>query len=127
MDKKIEIEFVKKCIKETYQERILFELQSKKHREKAILRFSHSSENILKNNFVKSNISNMQSILSKKTLEKCYIISDALYDGEMLEFNDAVEYCKEAYMPVILISPQFVVIKEEVEKKETTLWVCLFD
>lgn len=127
MDKKIEIEFVKKCVKETYQERLIFELQSKKHREKAILRFSHSSETILKNNFVKSTISNVQSISNKKSLEKCYVISDDLYDGEILQFNDAIEYCKATYMPVVLISPQLIVIKEEVERNETTLWVGMFD
>ena len=54
MDFSIENKFVKEYIKKEYQERLLFELQSKKHREKAIARFAHSSETILKDCFRKS-------------------------------------------------------------------------
>ena len=64
MDFDIEIGFVKKYIKKEYQDRLIFELKSKKHREKAVSRFSHFSENILKNSF-KGTSKNPQTIAIK--------------------------------------------------------------
>ena len=124
MDFSIENKFVKEYIKKEYQERLLFELQSKKHREKAISRFSHSSETILKDCFSKSSILELQKnceIVSSK--EQCYILSNDLYDGRMLLWKEAIRYCAASYMVVILISEKTIVIKEEFEKGEPLILV----
>ena len=47
----MEEKFVKMFIKKQYQERLLFEFNSKK-REKAIDRFSHEAKNVLKENLI---------------------------------------------------------------------------
>ena len=59
MDFSIENDFVKRAIKKDYQERIIFELQSQKYREKAIDRLSHSPETILKDVFTEYKDGNM--------------------------------------------------------------------
>lgn len=116
MNLNIEITFVKKCIKKEYQDRLLFELQSKKHREKAISRFCHSAETILKNGFEKCTISDLQEYLdTDKEAINYYIISSDLNDGNTLDSKDLVEYCKTSFMAVIAISSKIVVVKEEFE------------
>jgi len=119
----IEIGFVKKYIKKEYQERLIFELQSKKHREKAISRFSHFAENILNASFKKFDILEIQNLVCEKNdaEAKCYIISSDEHDGKSLVLSDALECCKNSYMTIILISEKFVLVKEEYEKKGTFL------
>lgn len=123
MDCNIESGFVKKYIKKEYQERLLFELQSKKHREKAISRFSHFSETILKKCFNSCDILELKKHLYKvyAPTEKCYIISNDENDGKTLFLTDAIECCTTSYMAMILISEKFVIVKEEYEKKPLVL------
>ena len=95
MDFNIEAGFVRKCIKKEYQERLLFELHSVKHREKAISRFSHSAESMLKKGFINCSISDLQSQFHKTMQsENCYIISGDSYDGNTFSFTEAIEHCK---------------------------------
>ena len=123
MDFVIESSFIRKCIKKEYQERLLFELQSKKHREKALSRFAHSSEILLKYGFEKIHISSLCNYLPKNNSESFYIISGDLHDGKKLLCKDAIGLLNISYTPVILISPLIIVIKEEVENKQTLLFV----
>ena len=103
MDFSIEIDFVKKHIKKEYQERIIFELQSKKNREKAISRFSHSSDMILKDQFVKCTMAELQNHLADScgVKEECYMISGDTLDGHILPLHAAVEYCKASHIQQI--------------------------
>ena len=125
MDFSIEIDFVKKHIKKEYQERIIFELQSKKNREKAISRFSHSSDMILKDQFVKCTMAELQNHLDDScgVKEKCYMISEDMLDGQILPLHDAVEYCKASHMAVILVSSKFAVVKEEFEGGQPQVFI----
>lgn len=121
MNINIETEFVKKHIKKEYQERLIFELQSKKHREKALCRFAHSSELILKGHFLKIQTAPTFNNLSFNAdfFENCYIISGGENDGITLPFGDAIEFCKTSYMVAILITSKLVIVKEECENKDT--------
>ncbi len=125
MNFSIEIDFVKKYIKKEYQERIIFELQSKKNREKVISRFSHSSDRILKNLFVKCTIAELQNHLADScgVKEECYMISGDTLDGQILPLHDAVEYCLTSYMTVILIFSKFAIVKEETEYGEPRIFI----
>lgn len=121
----IESEFVKKHIKKEYQERLIFELQSKKHREKALSRFSHNSQLILKNHFEKTT-----AIPTTRNLpfeidfsEKCYIISSDENDGIFIPLIDAIKFCEQSYMAVILITSKVVIIKEEYENGKPFFFV----
>ncbi len=119
MDFDIEIGFVKKHIKKNYQDRLIFELQSKKHREKALSRFSHFPESILNDSFKSCDVSEIEKLLCEKsnTREKSYIISADEHDGESLFLSDAFNCCMNSNMMMILISEKFVLVKEECEKK----------
>lgn len=119
MDFNTEIEFVKKYIKKEYQERLIFELQSQKHREKAISRFSHFSKDILNDSFKSCDMSEFPNLVRDKIAakEKTYIISSDENDGKLLPLSEAVECCKKSYMAMILISKKFVLVKEEYEKR----------
>jgi hypothetical protein len=125
VDFSIEIDFVKKHIKKEYQERIIFELQSKKNREKAISRFSHSSDMILKDQFVKCTMAELQNHLADScgVKEECYMISEDMLDGQILPLHDAVEYCLTSYLAVILISSKFALVKEEAECSEPRIFI----
>ena len=127
MDFSIEIDFVKKHIKKEYQERIIFELQSKKNREKAISRFSHSSDMILKDQFVKCTMAELQNHLADScgVKEECYMISGDTLDGHTLPLHDAVEYCQASHMAVILISSKFAVVKEEFEGGQPQVFISI--
>ena len=127
MDFSIEIDFVKKHIKKEYQERIIFELQSKKNREKAISRFSHSSDMILNDQFVKCTMAELQNHLADScgVKEECYMISGDTLDGHILPLHDAVEYCKASHMAVILISSKFAVVKEEFEGGQPQVYISI--
>ena len=123
MDFDIEVSFVKDCIKKDFQDRIIYELKSKKHREKAKSRFAHSSENMLKECFKKLILYDLESSINTNNSNTCcYVIGD-LFDGEVILLKNAIEYLKKTYTPVILIDSRFVVIKEEVEKNEPILWI----
>lgn len=127
MDFSIEIDFVKKHIKKENQERIIFELQSKKNREKAISRFSHSSDMILKDQFVKCTMAELQNHLADSCgmKEECYMISGDTLDGHILPLHAAVEYCKASHMAVILISSKFAVVKEEFEGGQPQVFISI--
>ena len=118
--------FVQKCIKEEYQDRILYDLQSKRKRQKAITKFSHSAGIILQNHFVKTTISEIQNYLFIKTNEKelCYIISDDNYDGKIVSVVEALEHLRKNYLTMILILKNSVIVKEE--SIENKIYFCQF-
>ena len=125
MDFNIEVDFVMKYVKKEYRDRLLFELQSKKHREKAISRFCHSSQQILIDCFTKCTMSDFQKLfcLETNSMDKCYLITNDVNDGKLLLLREAIEYCQKSYMAVILICSKFVVIREEFERAEPLLLI----
>lgn len=122
MDFNTEASFIKECVKKEFQDRLIYELQSKKHREKAKARFAHSSENMLKNDFSRLTISDFESYININKNDSCYIIGDS-FDGEILSLKDAFEYLKTSYTLVILICSRFIAIKEEFESKPPLLFL----
>ena len=122
MDKNTETSFVNKFVKKEYRDRLLFELCSKKHREKAISIFSHDSEIVLINNFVRTSVEEIKQ--QKLKSKNIYIISDDECDGIFMEFCNALDYLEKTYMAVILIGDEFVVVKEEIEGKKPVILFC---
>lgn len=111
----IENAFITKCIKKEYRDRMVYELQSRKKREKALSRFAHSAEEVLQEHFSLINVSDLQNWLElniNKT-EKCYVISSGVYDKSVVAFDEALNILKQSYMTVILIFDKCIVVKEE--------------
>lgn len=124
MDVMAESCFVRECIKKEYRERIQIELQSKKHRQKAIARFAHDCVEILQGGYetvTASDLARIFDALSEKEL--CYLITDGAGDATTMPMQKARELLQNAYLPVILISSRFAVIKPEVEGGRTAYYV----
>jgi hypothetical protein len=100
-------------------------LQSSKRREKALSRFAHSSQTILKEYFVKSkSVPSFNNLPFKIDFsEKCYIISGGENDGITLPLITAIEFCQKSYMVAILITSKIIIVKEECENKETSWFI----
>ena len=122
MDKNIETKFVNKFVKKEYRDRLLFELSSLKHRQKAISRFSHNSEAVLIDNFVKMSVEQIKQ--QKLKLTTIYIISGDECDGVFMGFFEGLTHLEKSYMAVILIGDEFVVVKEEIEGKNPVILFC---
>lgn len=128
MDVNVESRFVRECIKKEYRERLQFELQSKKHRQKAMSRFAHDCEGILQDGYQTATASELARILDAVSeKEPCYLITDGAGDGTSMPMQKARELLQNAYMPVILISPVMSVIKPEAEGGRAAYYVFLFE
>ena len=114
MDKSVEQFFVKTYIDKDYQERLLFELNSIKKRSKALSRFSHDVESVLKKSVNKKIITNLDDFQEKD--QTVYVISWDEKDGTTMSLSDAIRYLESSYMSAILIGKDFSLIKEEPEK-----------
>lgn len=124
MDSTEERKFVNLCIKKENQERLIFELQSKKHREKALSRLSHSPESMLNERFVKTTALNFKSFIEAFNIDTtyCYIITPDLCDGLSCSLTTALECFEKTQMLMILFNNDFAVIKEEVECGAPNIW-----
>ncbi len=124
MDVNVESCFVRECIKKEYRERVQFELQSKKHRQKAMSRFAHDCVKILQVGYETVTASELVRILDTASdKEPCYLIMDGEGDGKTMPLSQAKVLLQNAYMPVILISSRCIVIKPEAEGGQPTFYV----
>ncbi|MBE6697727.1 MAG: hypothetical protein E7581_04310 [Ruminococcaceae bacterium] len=115
MDKGIEAEFVCSCIRREYRERLLFELQSQKHRPKALSRFAHDCQSILQSGYRVFGTGELESLITASAQTQGYLISDGQGDGMTLPVAKAMDTLHQAYLATILITPHFTVIKPEAE------------
>lgn len=119
MDKIFEQEFVYQFLNRRIRERILFELNSNKKRINALMRFSHSIDDIID----ERNIVSKTNVLIKENLSKIffhnrlmvYVISYKLLDGKMMTVDDAIEHANNEYSPVIMYCDRTAIIKSEYE------------
>lgn len=125
MNNVAEENFVKKYIKKSYQDRLLFELKSKKHREKAISRFAHHSKEILKDMIHVKAFGNAQEAVQhfKNVNEMCCVISLDPTDGGSFPVQIAIQNCLDSYSQAILIGETFAFVKEETEKGAPSIYL----
>ncbi len=111
--------FIDKFVVKQIKDRLLYELSSVKYREKAIWRFSHGAENILKSSKIvfKGTSNNIPELILKYiTPEEGYFMSLGEEDGKIYDFDKAIQIIISANMPIIYIMNEVVFIKEEQEK-----------
>ena len=118
MDRTVEERFVRQYIKEDRQERLLFELFSKKHRKKALSRFAHGAELLLKSGFRKCAASDLSFLKQVKT---AYVIP---FGGD-LDGAEAPVYslCQSETSPVIVIGEGFSLVREELEAGAPAIFI----
>ena len=107
-----ELDFINKYIVKEKKERLIYEFSNLK--EKAILRFSHNINCLIKRD-IKINQIRVNELINIKINKMVYIISLDKINGEYLLYNDAINHLINQYMPVILIGDNFVIIKTEDE------------
>lgn len=121
MNKDIERIFVTKFVAENYQERILFELNSFKKREKALARFAHDAKDFLQLQkiVIQTHQISVEDI-NKKIVpplsgkELCYIIGGDSYDKTSDNFNNAFLKLMEYPMSLIIMcGTNVAIVKEE--------------
>ena len=120
MNQVLEEKFVKKHIKNSFQDRLIFELSSKKHREKAIDRFSHQADVLLNDSYQKVKQSDLSFLKDEGNV---YVVSLDKIDGTTFSGNEAFDYCWKTFSPVILIGNGFSIVKEELEGEEPKIFL----
>ena len=118
MDLNIEKTFVEKYVNKDYKKRLIFEFETKKNRQNAIMRFCHNTEKIL-------DINTFQAIYEKKdvaafmdflTEEFYYVLSFEYVDGIVMRANDVINYICDVYFPVLVLGNSMAIVKKEFEK-----------
>ena len=114
----MEEKFVKMFIQKQYQDRLRFELTSKK-REKAINRFSHNAKQLLKENLIlkqgeKISKEDIEKVFKKETNKDVYLISlNPIYDQKLEGFSSAINIFFDEFLPMIIIGESFALIRQE--------------
>ncbi|SMQ77914.1 hypothetical protein SAMN05444673_3139 [Bacillus sp. OV166] len=110
MDKELEIKIVKMFFSKRIQDRVIFELSSKKKRIEALSRLCHNYENTLVPDYMveipspNSDYQEIASLLKKQgARNECYVISwDQETDGRHLPLNEALKKVVGYGMPSIV-------------------------
>ena len=119
MIEEIETSFVKRFIKKTKQDRLLFELSGKK-RQHGIERFCHNTEDLIDTERIAYSGNNLfldeilRIIKQYKVPESCYIIAcQKELDKKHVSFEDALGLVLGNGMAAIIICNDFAVIETE--------------
>ena len=117
MDKDLEKFFVEQYINNEFQNRILYELNSKK-RLKGLMRFCHNINYFIKNKTIVNILSNPSEdeILKffQKDNKEVYVLSFDFLEGKWFNIQEAINHIFKENFFMIIISKQNVVIKPEV-------------
>lgn len=123
MNNDIEKIFVTKFVVKNYQERILFELNSVKKRERALSRFAHDAKTFLQLQKIVVQSSQLSFEDIKKYIpqalsgkEYCYIIGGDNYDKKIDIFNNVFGKAMEYPMSLIIMcGTNIAIVKEELD------------
>ena len=121
----IEVNFVKQCIRKELQDRLLFELQSPKHRDRAVSRFSHRAENVLSSAFNCVDQHELENFFDSNCEKRQmgYVISWDEADGKLLPIGEAFSRCLYSPTAFLIVADNCVIIKEEKESGATKYWI----
>lgn len=109
MDNLYEVQTVKTFFNKQYQERIIYELNSKKKRMDAIHRLCHNFQNILNCRYMrKIECSNYEDVLriikAYSDTELCYVIShNKIVDGMHMKLDEALKAVVGYGMPSLVV------------------------
>lgn len=121
----LEVKFANNFINTIYRDRLLFELKTSKKRLKALMRFSHNTNDLIKKDMIYSRLKNFDYNELKLFLndKEFYVISFKYLDGIIMNVVEILDYIRDEYMPVIVCGNNIAVIKKEVEKGEYNFYL----
>ena len=99
------------------RDRLIFELNSKKKKEKFMNYFCHDTKKIIIPERIVYEGNVIDAMPYIKSINEFYVMTYDNIEGKMLDKNELMKYIEEEYMPIIAISESLVIIKEEVEKR----------
>ena len=99
------------------RDRLIFELNSKKKKEKFMNYFCHDTKKIIIPERIVYEGNVIDPMPYIKSINEFYVMTYDNIEGKMLDKNELMKYIEEEYMPIIAISESLVIIKEEVKKK----------
>ena len=99
------------------RDRLIFELNSKKKKEKFMNYFCHDTKKIIIPERIVYEGNVIDAMPYIKSINEFYVMTYDNIEGKMLDKNELMKYIEEEYMPIIAISESLVLIKEEVGKK----------
>lgn len=119
MNEEIEKRFVYTFLENRIRDRIIFELTSNKRRRTAILRFCHTTEDIVKPSCIYLTTTDKSLFMSEfynlSNVKKCHVISlNNEIDGKEVSIEKAVSSCVGFGMPsIIIVSESLALIETE--------------
>ena len=115
MNKEIELFFIDTFVDKRLKDRIEYELQSNKNRTKAINRFAHSTEDVIKKQCIykKGHDITLEDLLKLTKSRTGYYISCNKYDGLELDITTAYDICSNEYGASIIVLEDAAYVKEE--------------
>ena len=124
MNVNLEEKFVNNFINASYRERLLFELKTHKKRLKALMRFSHDIDKLVKVGSIisKSKIFDEKELKQFLKGNQFYVISIKYLDGKIMNIDEILYHMYEEHLPVIICADDFAVIKKEFEKGENNFF-----
>ena len=124
MNANLEEKFVNNFINASYRERLLFELKTHKKRLKALMRFSHDIEKLVKVGSIisKSKIFDEKELKQFLKGNQFYVISLKYLDGKIMNIDEILYHMYEEHLPVIICGDDVMVIKKEIEKGENNFF-----
>lgn len=125
MNNTLEMNFITTFIVKEKKDRLIYEFLNPKKRENALMRFSHNTESIVNDKFIKyrCNIETLNKYIN--VTSDLYVISLDKLNGEVCSSEEAFLHLKEQYMPVIILGNDFAVIKSENEESKDNIIILM--
>ena len=108
------------------KERIMYEISSPKKRGKAFERFSHSTEAIIRAEYIYykgKSINDTIKIEIKKSVSECIVLSFEHELGKKMPIDEAFDYLRYESNVVITVAGNWLIIKPEYEGGEALFYV----
>ena len=116
--------FISNFIKKRYQERLRFEFESPKKRDKVMNRFCHNTISLLREDRIIYSDKTQFSFNRTQLKEKVLVIDMTKHiQGLECSLNEALQIINEEYMATLIIGKDFVYIKEELMAGEANIYL----
>ena len=121
-----EADFVADFLSPAFRERILYELSSPKKIDKALERFSHNVEAVIRKEYVcykGINIDEKTKLQIKNCATECSVLSFRYRQGIRMSIEEAFEYLTAEYNFAMIIASSWLILKPEHEGGQALYYV----
>ena len=124
MDKEYWSFFINNFIKEKYKERLNYEFESVKKRDKAMGRFCHNAIEILRKDKIIYSSKKLYCFTKDQLKQEVLIVNMTNHiQGLICLLDEALEIAEKEYMATLIIGKDFIYVKEEVSSSDWNIYV----